>query len=57
MKNMTQNFNKLTEKEKEEFLSKMNEEERTLFFKNKERVEEREKVLEQKLKKFEQMSE
>lgn len=56
MDNMMQNYDKLTEKEKQEFLANMSEEQRTQFFKKKKEKEEREKEVARKMANFDNMT-
>ncbi len=62
MDNMMRNYDKLTEKEKQEFLSNMSEEQRTKFFQKKQDIEKEDKKNKQKkvedtIKNFEKLSE
>ena len=49
-------YDKLTEKEKQEFLSNMSEEQRTQYFKKKKEKEEKEKEINRKMANFDNMT-
>lgn len=56
MENMMKNWDKLTEKEKQEFLSSMTEDQRTRFFTKKKEYEQQQILMKKKMNNFDNMT-